>query len=92
MNQGEHLSSIPRSRSARWWYGCRGGRERARHGRAMLAVLGCCDFQGIALMRESNSGILIGDLALALPLRYVLVLGRCHICGLLLEFLGVVVF
>jgi hypothetical protein len=43
-------------------------------------------------MRESNSGILIGDLGLALPLRYMLVLGRCHICGLLLEFLAVVVF
>jgi len=42
-------------------------------------------------MRESNSGILIGDLGLGLPLRSVLVLGRCHICGLLLEFLAVVV-
>ena len=42
-------------------------------------------------MRESNLGILIGDLGLGLPLRSVLVLGRCHICGLLLEFLAVVV-
>ena len=41
-------------------------------------------------MRESNSGILIGDLGLGLPLRSVLVLGCCHICGLL-EFLAVVV-
>ena len=42
-------------------------------------------------MRESNSGILIGDLGLGLPLRSMLVLGRCHICGLLVEFLAVVV-
>ena len=41
-------------------------------------------------MRESNLGILTGDMGLGLLISSVLVLERGHICSLLLEILAVV--